>query len=71
MSRCTCDDDDGLHDRCPIHSQGHDIEAIVTKIFHGDYPRCECCGERDSRCRWRPAYQMMMCPRCPKRFPHP
>jgi hypothetical protein len=31
----------------------------------------ECCGDRDNKCRWRPAYQMMLCPRCPGRFQKP
>jgi hypothetical protein len=41
------------------------IEKRINTIFHGDEPRCECCGERNKRCRYRPAYQMMLCPRCP------
>jgi hypothetical protein len=51
-------------ERCPV-------EQMVTRIFHGDAPRCECCGDRDNKCRWRPAYQMMLCPRCPGRFQKP
>lgn len=47
------------------------VERAITKAFYGEMPRCECCGERNPKCRWRPAYQMMLCPECPKRFPKP
>jgi hypothetical protein len=60
---CTCEGYDLDRD---------DVDRIVTRIFHGDAPRCECCGERDTQCRWRPAYQMMLCPNCPpKGLPRP
>ncbi len=47
------------------------VEAAITRAFYGDAPRCECCNERNPKCRWRPAYQMMLCPECPKQFPKP
>lgn len=46
-------------------------EGKLTRILMGEQPRCECCGERNPKCRWRPAYRMMLCPTCPKQFPKP
>ena len=51
-----------MNDDCDID----EVERKVTEIFHGPAPKCECCGERDIHCRWRPAYQMILCPSCPK-----
>ncbi len=42
------------------------VEKAITRAMYGDRPRCECCGERNPECRWRPAYEMMLCPECPK-----
>ena len=50
----------------PLDPIGRELERIITRTFYGDAPRCEVCGERNSECRYRPAYQMMLCPECPK-----
>ena len=48
------------------------LEDRFTWAFYGDEPKCECCGQKDAQCKWRPAYQMMLCPNCPpKSLPRP
>lgn len=42
----------------------NDIEAAILRAFCGPAPRCQACGERDDKCEWRPAYQMVLCPAC-------
>ena len=44
----------------------NEIEKRITTIFHGITPRCQACGERSESVGWRPAYQMLLCPGCPK-----
>lgn len=43
-----------------------EITKKITEIFCGPAPQCYCCGKRNPECTWRPAYQMMLCPDCPK-----
>jgi hypothetical protein len=44
-----------------------ELERKIARAFYGECPQCQCCGERNAECTWRPAYQMMLCPECPKR----
>jgi hypothetical protein len=48
------------------------LERKIYEAFYGPFPKCDCCGKRNTRTRWRPAYQMMLCPNCPpKSLPRP
>lgn len=49
----------------PEPTPEQELEQRIYKAFRGDNPRCDCCRERHPKCRWRPAYQMMLCPNCP------
>ena len=47
-------------------STGEMIDRKITEAFYGTAPRCQVCGKPNEKCRWNPAYQMMLCPECPK-----
>lgn len=46
-----------------------DLERRLTAAMCGGVPKCQCCGERNPDCTWRGAYQMLLCPECPRTAP--
>ena len=49
-----------------IKAERCQIERIAMRFFFGEEPRCQCCGKPNPDCTYRAAYQMVLCPGCPK-----